>query len=264
MIDYAQESGRGGGRGEAVDAVVLVEHREVERALEQKSDDIDVQAMGLFIIGSGCRRQLMSRYLDSTGMSCGDTESARCDRCGEGVSEWLEEQEGDGLAWERVQQKMNELRHGCAICWVLRRDVEGEEEKWREYITMQCSEYSGATAKDVDMFRRKVRDGGEIDSCRRCWVSQRYCATKEDVNNRCQWPNVVIPVVFAAIGFGDGVEVIRRCGYEGKSIKEYSIWLGLRHRERVWGEYFSNAMVVAIRILSTMGSGIVGHGHPSP
>ena len=87
MIDYAQESGRGGRRGEAVDAVVLVEHREVERALEQKSDDIDVQAMGLFIIGSGCRRQLMSRYLDSTGMSCGDTESARCDRCGEGVSE---------------------------------------------------------------------------------------------------------------------------------------------------------------------------------
>ena len=84
------------------------------------------------------------------------------------------------------------------------------------------------------------------------------------MNNRCQWPNVVIPVVFAAIGFGDGVEVIRRCGYEGKSIEEYSIWLGLRHRERVWGEYFSNAMVVAIRILSTMGSGIVGHGHPSP
>jgi hypothetical protein len=60
MIDFAQESGRGGRGREVVDSVILVEHGKVERRLLQEADKIDVQAMGLFIISSGCRRLLMS------------------------------------------------------------------------------------------------------------------------------------------------------------------------------------------------------------
>jgi hypothetical protein len=37
-----------------VDSVVLVEQGEVERTMKQRSDDLDVQAMGMFLIGSGC------------------------------------------------------------------------------------------------------------------------------------------------------------------------------------------------------------------
>ena len=55
MIDYAQESGRGGQASKRVNSVVLVEHREVERTMKQKSNDLDVQAIGTFIISSGCR-----------------------------------------------------------------------------------------------------------------------------------------------------------------------------------------------------------------
>ncbi|KAF1934618.1 P-loop containing nucleoside triphosphate hydrolase protein, partial [Clathrospora elynae] len=51
MIDFAQETGRGGRAGERVDLVIVVEHGEVERTMEQKEEDLDVQAMGLFIIG---------------------------------------------------------------------------------------------------------------------------------------------------------------------------------------------------------------------
>lgn len=64
MIDYAQESGRGGRAGERIDSVVLVEKGEVQRTMKQKSDDLDVQAMGVFFVGSGYRRGLMSGYLD--------------------------------------------------------------------------------------------------------------------------------------------------------------------------------------------------------
>jgi superfamily II DNA helicase RecQ len=85
MIDYAQESGRGGRAGEMVDAVVLVEKGEVERTMKQKSGDLDVQVIGVFIIGSGCRRGLMSGYLDGRRVECNDLETARCDRCGEGA-----------------------------------------------------------------------------------------------------------------------------------------------------------------------------------
>jgi superfamily II DNA helicase RecQ len=94
MINFAQESGRGGQGREVVDSVILVEHGEVERRLLQEADKIDVQAMGLFIISSGCRRLLMSQYIDRTGVSCGDLEqSAGCDWCRDGVRQWLDEQE---------------------------------------------------------------------------------------------------------------------------------------------------------------------------
>jgi hypothetical protein len=44
--------------------VVVIEYGEVEKRVEEKSEDMDVQAMGQFLIGSGCRRELMSVYLD--------------------------------------------------------------------------------------------------------------------------------------------------------------------------------------------------------
>lgn len=60
IIDFAQESGRSGRVGERVDSVVLVQDREVEKSIEQKANSIDVQAIGVFLISSGCRRMLMS------------------------------------------------------------------------------------------------------------------------------------------------------------------------------------------------------------
>jgi hypothetical protein len=65
--------------------VILVAHREVERRLQQKSDNINVQAIGAFITNNGCCRALMSGYLDSKGVTCGDIEAASCDRCGDGA-----------------------------------------------------------------------------------------------------------------------------------------------------------------------------------
>jgi superfamily II DNA helicase RecQ len=64
LTDFAQASGCGGRGGELVDVVVVIEHGEVEKRVEEKSEDMDVQAMGQFLIGSGCWRELMSAYLD--------------------------------------------------------------------------------------------------------------------------------------------------------------------------------------------------------
>jgi superfamily II DNA helicase RecQ len=60
MINFAQESGRGGQEREVVDLVILVEHSEVERRLLQEADKINVQVIGLFIISSSCQQLLMS------------------------------------------------------------------------------------------------------------------------------------------------------------------------------------------------------------
>jgi superfamily II DNA helicase RecQ len=188
MIDYAQESGRGGRAGELADSVIVVEQGEVERAMQQKGDDLDVQAMGMFLVGSGCRRGLMSSYLDGKRVECNDIDLAGCDRCGEGSSEWYAAQARASREWEQVQAVMDELRHGCALCWVLQQRGEEEDEEedgrsrvWQEHKTIVCSEWVGLTGADMDKFRR---DGKGTHSCRRCWVSQKYCATGEDIRNR--------------------------------------------------------------------------------
>jgi hypothetical protein len=38
------------------------------------------------------------------------------------------------------------------------------------------------------MVDRTVKNNG-----RRCWVSQKYCATGEGMDKRCQWAKVVVP-----------------------------------------------------------------------
>jgi superfamily II DNA helicase RecQ len=253
MIDYAQESGRGGRAGERVDSVVVVEQGEVERTMQRKSEDLDVQAMGMFLLGSGCRRGLMSSYLDGKRVGCNDIESAGCDRCGEGRQEWQDSQREASREWQQVQEMMEEIREGCGVCWTL---DEAGTEAWRQHRTMQCTRHAGVTWMEVDNFRRSIRDGGGGHSCRRCWVSQRYCATGEDINKRCQWPNVAVPLVRAVAEVEAGVQIIRGCGYEGElggDWREYGGWLGKRHKQRVWREYFSNAMVVMIRILLYVG-----------
>jgi superfamily II DNA helicase RecQ len=250
MTDYAQESGRGGRGGEQVDSIILVEHGTVEKRMLEKAEDLDVQAMGVFLLGNGCRRELMSGYMDATAAGCNDVASAGCDRCGEGVSIVGKLQEEASTQWEQVETIFDELRGGCVLCCML---DEGGSSEWRQHRTMQCKVHAreGVTGLEVDRFRKRITDRTSKNNCRKCWVSQKYCATGEDKDKGCQWPNVVVPLARAAAQDSKGVAIIRQCGYSGEfggEWKEYAVWLGKQHRERVWGELFSNAMVVAIRV----------------
>ena len=80
-------------------------------------------------------------------------------------------------------------------------------------------------------------------------MSQRYCATGEGMDKRCQWPNVVVPAAYAARLTEEGIQVIGECGFRGNDDNEYARWLGKRHSEEVWGQVFTNAMVIAIRLV---------------
>jgi hypothetical protein len=54
IMDFAQASGCRGQGGEQVDVVVVVGHGEVEKQIEKESDDINMQAIGHFLIRSRC------------------------------------------------------------------------------------------------------------------------------------------------------------------------------------------------------------------
>ncbi|KAH8690410.1 hypothetical protein GQ44DRAFT_720249, partial [Phaeosphaeriaceae sp. PMI808] len=93
IIDYAQESSQGGRRGKVVDSVILVEEKRATNPLLRSRRDwraLDQAAMHEFVqAGRGiCRRAIMSAYIDGREVSCVAVDGARCDRCGEGVTEW--------------------------------------------------------------------------------------------------------------------------------------------------------------------------------
>lgn len=79
MTDFAQASGRRGQGREGFEVVVMVEQGEVEKRIERESDDIDVQAIGVFLIREGCRRELISSYLDGQGVRCREIGAVCCD-----------------------------------------------------------------------------------------------------------------------------------------------------------------------------------------
>jgi superfamily II DNA helicase RecQ len=250
MSDFAQASGRGGRGGEQFDVVVLVEHGEVEKAMEREKDEIDVLAIGQFLIGSGCRRELMSSYLDQRGVSCRDIEAAGCDRCGEGEEVWIEEHVDWAQEWAAVEETFTELRNGCAICWLVGQEYRTREEgQWRRHRAMQCTAWERASGEEADQFRRKIVDRTVRNNCRRCWVSQRYCATREGMDKRCQWPNVVVPLAYAARLTRKGIQTMGESGFREIGDEAYAAWLGKRHREEIWGQIFTNAMVIAIKLV---------------
>jgi choline kinase len=85
IIEFAQATGRGGWAGERVDSVVLIKKGAVKRLIKQKTKDINVQAIGIFLISNGCWRAWMSSYLNSKRIECSDINSAACDWCSEGA-----------------------------------------------------------------------------------------------------------------------------------------------------------------------------------
>lgn len=94
----------------------------------------------------------------------------------------LERQQQASSEWQVVREMLEVLRAGCTICAMLDK---GGGKEWKSHRVMQCKAHQGVSGAEVDGFRRLIVDGGGGHSCRRCWVSQKYCATGEDVGNSC-------------------------------------------------------------------------------
>jgi len=106
MIDFAQESGRAGRGGEKVDSMILVEDGFTKRRIRGERS-VDEEAMVGFVDTTGCRRRVLSGYLDGEEIGCTDYDMVRCDRCGEGVEEWQEWQVEIEREWQEVKEVLS-------------------------------------------------------------------------------------------------------------------------------------------------------------
>jgi superfamily II DNA helicase RecQ len=284
MMDYAQESGRAGRSGSGMaDSIVLVDERRVRggggegaaaaaaaaaeaadpeaSAASTSVEETEAEAIKAYVQARGCRRAVMSRYLDGKEVQCADvTGAAECDRCGEGRAEWVRKQQRDAQEWAVVESTLDELADGCGLCWVLADDDEaGSDEADEAYIMHEstaCEENDGLTQETLDEFRRGVRyDERGSYACRKCGIQQRLCGRDDPESGRCRWPNVLVPVVRAAMRDPEYRRLPRKLGYKGRAgegaraLAEYGAWLGERHGERLWGQLVSNGMMVMVRVI---------------
>jgi hypothetical protein len=65
----------------------MVEEGKVERILSSDKGGLDEKMIYEFVIAKECRRRVMSLYLDNKEIECrSDTNIAKCDRCGKGLT----------------------------------------------------------------------------------------------------------------------------------------------------------------------------------
>jgi superfamily II DNA helicase RecQ len=244
MIDYAQESGRAGRAGEDVDSVIMIEDKRVER-MSGTMRGVDDSVMGEFATTRECRRGVMSSYLDGQKIECGDGdgEMAQCDRCGEGLTALERTYRRAATERQLVEETLDEIVDGCAACWAMAR-------KWT-HIAVNCTQREDVSASRCDELREMIGYEASSHSCHRCGISQKLCATGRDSKAKCQWSNVLVPILRGLMLVKSGMAVLSRLGFEGDEADwvEYGRWLGLRHRRRIWGELMSNAMAVAIEVV---------------
>ncbi|OLL24154.1 ATP-dependent DNA helicase tlh1, partial [Neolecta irregularis DAH-3] len=152
MIDFVQESGRGGRGGEKVESIVVIEEMEVRERLsrENESASLNEQELSRFINTTGCRRTPMSQFLDERSVDCSAIDAERCDNCASAAQCWRSEAPLTGLqlfkeegrhnatGLHQMEQVLNEIRdetHSyCPPCWVL----DGLEDA--DHIFFQCQQ----------------------------------------------------------------------------------------------------------------------------
>jgi hypothetical protein len=87
LVDFIQQTGRGGRQaGEVVESVVVMNQRKAWMG-EHRSDveQLNHQAMAWFVESSGCRRVAVGMFMDvglrEAGMDCEQLQAEICDRC---------------------------------------------------------------------------------------------------------------------------------------------------------------------------------------
>jgi len=293
LIEFAQASGRAGrDPNERVDSIVLLEQgweEEEQRTRERHNEALgpDGAAMIEYIKTEGCRRLVLGKYFDAadTIKECHDSSSdnddndsetdsddqqqqhhaprkAPCDRCGGGMiaagTELVRQSE---LEKEMVEEALDEMKLGCAMCWMKSEAKDshlehgGQECESRELtVTDEADE---TTIIDVDTFRKQIKYAKASKACRKCGINQRMCNTREDAKRKCQWPGIAVPVLMTAVRDPIGRNIIRKAGFEPKRVieedkegwKAYALWCGQARDRRIWGEVMSNSMWVVKEFL---------------
>jgi superfamily II DNA helicase RecQ len=223
MIDFVQESGRMRAGGKSV-IVLKQEQLQEKQAMDDSEAMDDSKAMEAFVRTAGCRRKVMSEYMDGRALSCAELQAreaavkvAACDNCEEqqsgGRRAWQDEQSVQAVQEQVVRAKLNELaQSSCPYCWAIVHEVfEGKADKIGElgrqeqeaarHSLLQCPRVQETAMEEMEEIRREIRYSKEVDTCRKCGMMDYLCDRSSSQGRgsskqqKCAWPNVVIPLL---------------------------------------------------------------------
>ena len=223
MVDFVQESGRMRAGGKSV----IVVKQQAQQAMNDSEAMDDSEIMDAFIQTAGCRRKVMSEYMDGKQLSCAElqarepaVEVATCDNCEEqqssGHRAWQNEQAVQAVQEQVVRAKLDELANSiCPYCWAIVHEVfdgkageAGEagrqEQEAMRHSFWQCPRVRQGTAemKEMEEIRRGVRYSRDVRTGRKCGMMDYLCergssssSSSSSSQQNCAWPNVVISLL---------------------------------------------------------------------
>jgi hypothetical protein len=178
--------------------------------------DVDKAALHEVLTSGGCRRLVMSHYLDARpdDARCGEGEE-KCDWCEAGVGEELgrhgdervTKRVGEGqdqilgpvmllrarmhdqMVWDRYVQGLEGLRGQCIMCRLAGRD-------WG-YTLIGCKDsdkWVYINGKKEVMAQGRGRWISAFSACFRCYQPQELC---EPGGRGCEYPDLVMPGMVA-------------------------------------------------------------------
>jgi superfamily II DNA helicase RecQ len=192
MVDFVQESGRMRGGGKSV----IVVKQQPQQAIDDSQTMDNSEAIEAFVRTAGCRRKVMSQYMDGKQLSCADlqarelgVEVAACDHCEEqqssGQRAWQNEQAVQAAQEQAVRGQLDELAQStCPYCWGIVHEVfEGragtagdqgrQQQEALKHRLWQCPRLPEMA--EIEEIRGGVRYSREVGTCRKCGMMDYLC-----------------------------------------------------------------------------------------
>lgn len=289
LINYDQESGRGGRQGEDVLAIICLTVTDFQKLKKQNPEymTLDDKMMREFVVGDGCRRLVLTGYLsgEEHAKTCIEIDGLLCDYCiRNAISKQAlkrqmmekEEREGkikrqkryeghreyvcrmemiQGVLFEEVRDICEELQERCSVCW-LRKD--GFEEM--DHPFDKCPEIEMLVGSSWGEFRRKVQFPAN-SCCFQCGQPGDMCRFAS-MGMACTDQEVVLPLAIAAwldeeVDYRTSIE--EYAGRRFINVKDYCKWVGryrVMFQHNATNAYGVFSLVVHEEIKREKGKGI--------
>jgi len=278
LMEFVQESGRGGRDGVATESIVVL--RQGWRPQPADRTDGNTAALYEYLDSVGCRRITLDEYMDglSGAQSCGPREE-RCDRCESGFSH---QPEPRGVP-PSVTERTPATPHGSAGPVLLLRQARHRQQEMERYIDglaalkdccllcrvhglgswqhslsgcRQVHKWEFINAKRAVLQITKRQWIKKYDACYRCGQPQSICSP-EGSGWACEFGDLVMPGVFGvqqAAEKGDPW-LQREFGVSFERGEECLQWAG--GSNELGGERCVNGVLVLARLIERWGGGVV-------
>lgn len=270
-IDYAQESGRCGRRGEPSDAIIVVEDKDIGQTSKLSGFRRVSEQTILDYISQNhrCRRTAIYSYMHGRGLEerrCQEGDipcdictrqaqerTAQAQRLSQGRELYLEAVQRETTELEKMEKLVKGVGHArdgsklCPTCFIIR----GEAEEARHGF-MSCQKHEGLGWNKYLDFGRLVRWPRDYTVCIRCGIWHKACE-RGAVEKNCAAMHAVIPIAMALRRCEDGRRLLDkvtegRVDYEND--QSYAEWLVRRYYRAICGQQMVNAHLLIFEVSS--------------